>query len=78
MKRGFIICDPPQKKQLDAWCFGSCGKIKVGAVDLGFAGLVGSVCHIEEGPHVERDDPEPWMEFEGREYFLRKLKEVEE
>lgn len=68
---------PVQKKQIEAWCWDSCGHGLAGAVDLG-EGMPHAVpCNESDCPHLDKEMDEPLGETQGRPLFLRKLKEVD-
>ncbi len=72
----FAVLFPIQKAQIEAWCWGACGHGVCGAIDLGPCEAV--PCNEVNCPHVERELAEPCGNVQGRDVYLRKLKDVDQ
>jgi len=71
---GVLALHPSQKPLIDAHCFGDCGRIIVGAIDVGDLGFV-YPCRTDPCPYVERQTEEPiGTTGDGEPLYLRKLK----
>jgi len=66
----YLIPFEAQKAQIDVWCFGSCGRILFGAIDLGLC--TGVPCRTDHCPHVDRDI-DTGIERDGEWIVIRKL-----
>ena len=73
-KRIFAVSPFAQKKEVDKFCFGSCGKILIGALTLCGGGFF--PCGEEICPHEEKHMEEPVGSIESGPVYLRKLKEA--
>ena len=72
-KKMFITVWALQEKEIQHYCFGSCGKVIFGLlVDDQLGGL--SHCYENVCPFVEKEMDEPFGEVRGTNAYLRKLK----
>ena len=70
---GLLMEQPEQKKIIDKFCFGSCGKVIVGAMDGGSLGLLWP-CRIESKDCPVFDREMAFGKIAGEPIALRKLK----
>ena len=75
-----VLCDmPSQKPAIEKYCFGSCGKIIVGAIKIPMDDwvLTALPCREVQCPALDRQMEEPLGELPetGEPVFLRKLLE---
>ena len=70
---------PSQKPAIEAYCFGSCGKIIVGALEIPLDDgiLMTLLCRAAQCPALDRQMDEPIGELPetGELVYLRKLRE---
>ncbi len=73
---GLVIGIPEQKEIISKHCFGTCGKIILGAIMDKELGEL-AVCRTpkEECPQLDNQMEEPIGEVRGEPIYLRKLKE---
>jgi hypothetical protein len=65
---------PAQEKEVDLYCFGSCGKIIVGAITI--CGGTYFPCGQDICPHEEKRTPEPIGKIKSQFVYVRKLRQV--
>ena len=72
----YVVLPQMQQAQIDTHCFGDCGKISLGVIDLG-DGIFGLPCAEAICPYVERTMEEPCGTVEATQVslFMRKLRE---
>ena len=75
-----VLCDmPSQKPTIEKYCFGSCGKIIVGAIEIPMDDrvLMALPCREAQCPALDRQMEEPIGELPetGELVYLRKLRE---
>lgn len=72
-----LILIESQKKAIETYCFGKCGKINFGTIiaveDLGE--LLN--CSEVDCPFLYKEASEPFGEVDGKDLYLRALKSVE-
>ena len=66
----YIVCESLQHDEIDRFCFGDCGKIKVGAVI--YNNLTWFPCKQSECKHKERE-VDADQSLDGEQLILRKL-----
>lgn len=71
----YIVNPFVQKKEVDELCFGSCGRVLCGGVDLGPDLGGGFPCREDECPHEEKRSEIIGQVFE-EDCCLRKLKDT--
>ena len=73
MNQQFLISYDMQEQEITAFCFGSCKKISIGAIEVN--NLVFLPCSESVCPHLDRQlTDEPFVTDEqGQNCFLRKL-----
>lgn len=74
-----LVGMPSQKPAIDAYCFGSCGKIIVGAIEIPMDDwvLMALPCRETQCPALDRQMEEPigTLPETGEPVYLRKLRE---
>ena len=72
---GILAEESKQKEIIDRVCFGSCGKVIVGAMDGGGIGFLWP-CRTEskDCPAFDREMEMPFGDIDGEPIILRKLK----
>jgi len=65
---------PEQEQIITKHCFGDCGKIIIGGVEI--EGVAFAVCRTSDCPYLDRQMDEPMGDVDGSPVYVRKLKEV--
>ena len=70
--------EPTQKPIVEQVCFGSCGKIIVGQLDIPLDGgiLVALACRQDACPALDKQMDEPCASLNGDPVYLRKLRDT--
>jgi hypothetical protein len=69
---------PSQEPIINKRCFGTCGNILIGAIDLGENLGACFLCRQDTCPYEDKRTPPLGTLYDGEEFCVRKLKEEED